>query len=120
MNNQNISSISTIQSISNINISNNDLNHRKDIQIKEFKTDKTDKTDKVEDINKIKDVNGVLDNKLIKYEVPIANSTFGYNVNSKDFYIKVKRGNVETQYPTDEMMKLKQHFINLNNRNINV
>lgn len=117
MNNQNISSISTIQSISNINISNNDLNHRKDIQIKEFKTDKTDK---VEDINKIKDVNGVLDNKLIKHEVPIANSTFGYNVNSKDFYIKVKRGDVETQYPTDEMMKLKQHLINLNNRNINV
>lgn len=40
-------------------------------------------------------------------EVPITNLSFGFNEESKDFFIKVKRGDFETQYPTDEMMRLK-------------
>lgn len=40
-------------------------------------------------------------------QVAITNLSFGFNNESKDFYIKVKRGDFEAQYPTDEMMKLK-------------
>lgn len=42
-----------------------------------------------------------------KYEVVLANTNFGYNNASRDFYVKVTRGNSENQYPTEEMMKIK-------------
>ena len=40
-----------------------------------------------------------------KYEVLLTNTNFGYNVNSRDFFVKVERGKVENQYPTEQMMK---------------
>ena len=45
-----------------------------------------------------------------KYESLISNINFGYNRESKDFYIKVERGNVENQYPTEEMMRVKAYY----------
>ena len=48
-----------------------------------------------------------------KYEVVLANTNFGYNNSSKDFYVKVERGNVENQYPTQEMMKMKAYLLSL-------
>lgn len=44
-------------------------------------------------------------------EVSLTNLSFGYNSESKDFFIKVKRGDFEAQYPTDEMMRLKAHLL---------
>lgn len=49
-----------------------------------------------------------------KYEVVLTNMNFGFNDSSKDFYVKVVRGNVENQYPTQDMMKLKSYLMNLN------
>lgn len=49
-----------------------------------------------------------------KYEVVLSNMNFGYNDSSKDFYVKVERGNVENQYPTEEMMKMKAYMLSLN------
>lgn len=49
-----------------------------------------------------------------KYEVVLANTNFGYNNSSKDFYVKVERGNAENQYPTQEMMKTKAYLLSLN------
>jgi len=49
-------------------------------------------------------------------EVTLTNLNFGYNEESKDFFIKVKRGDFETQYPTDEMMRLKAHLISANEK----
>ena len=49
-----------------------------------------------------------------KYEVVLSNTNFGYNDSSKDFYVKVKRGNIESQYPTEEIMKIKSFLQNLN------
>ena len=46
-----------------------------------------------------------------KYEVLLSNTNFGYNDSSKDFYVKVARGNVENQYPTQEMMKMKAYLL---------
>jgi hypothetical protein len=48
-----------------------------------------------------------------KYEVVLSNMNFGYNNSSKDFYVKVERGNVENQYPTQEMMKMKAYLLSL-------
>ncbi|AGR77261.1 hypothetical protein A7H1H_0960 [Aliarcobacter butzleri 7h1h] len=47
-----------------------------------------------------------------KYEVLLTNTNFGYNVNSRDFFVKVERGKVENQYPTEQMMKMKAYIQN--------
>jgi hypothetical protein len=49
-----------------------------------------------------------------KYEVVLSNTNFGFNDSSKDFYVKVERGNVENQYPTQEMMRTKAYLMSLN------
>ena len=47
-----------------------------------------------------------------KYEVVLSNTNFGFNDSSKDFYVKVERGNSENQYPTEEMMRVKAYLLN--------
>ena len=47
-----------------------------------------------------------------KYEVVLSNINFGFNDSSKDFYVKVERGNAENQYPTEDMMKIKAYLLN--------
>ncbi len=44
-------------------------------------------------------------------EVVLTNLNFGFNNQSKDFYVKAIRGEAENQYPTDEMMRLKAFFL---------
>jgi len=44
-------------------------------------------------------------------EVVLTNLDFGYNDSSKDFYVKITRGDAEYQYPTDDMMKLKAYYL---------
>jgi uncharacterized FlaG/YvyC family protein len=46
-------------------------------------------------------------------EFIISNVNFGYNPQSKDFFVKVNRSDYVAQYPTDEMMKLKAYLMNL-------
>jgi uncharacterized FlaG/YvyC family protein len=46
-------------------------------------------------------------------EFVISNVNFGYNPESKDFFVKVNRSDYVAQYPTDEMMKLKAYLMNL-------
>lgn len=43
-------------------------------------------------------------------EVVLDNVKFGYNKESKDFFIKVSRGEAEYKYPTEDMMKVKAHL----------
>ncbi|MFA6741956.1 MAG: hypothetical protein WCR78_10760 [Arcobacteraceae bacterium] len=49
-----------------------------------------------------------------KFEVVLSNTNFGYNSSSKDFFVKVERGNIENQYPTQEMMRTKAYLMSLN------
>lgn len=42
-----------------------------------------------------------------KNEVMLDNVKFGYNRNSKDFFVKVTRGEAQYKYPTEDMMKVK-------------
>lgn len=49
-----------------------------------------------------------------QYEVVLSNTNFGFNDDSKDFYVKVSRGDYENQYPTESMMRLKAYMLSLN------
>ncbi len=50
-------------------------------------------------------------NSVPYQEVVLTNLNFGFNNQSKDFYVKAIRGEAENQYPTDEMMRLKAYLI---------
>ena len=53
-------------------------------------------------------------------EVILDNIKFGYNRESKDFFVKITRGEAEYKYPTEDMMKVKafvlQELENSNNK----
>lgn len=44
-------------------------------------------------------------------EVTLTNLNFGFNDNSKDFFVRAVRGEAENQFPTDDMMRLKAYLI---------
>lgn len=45
-------------------------------------------------------------------EVILDNIRFGYNKSSKDFFVKVTRGDAEYKYPTEDMMRVKAQLLN--------
>ncbi|GGD36502.1 hypothetical protein GCM10012288_08170 [Malaciobacter pacificus] len=51
------------------------------------------------------------ENNTPQNEVILDNIKFGYNKNSKDFFVKVTRGEVENKYPTEDMMKIKAFLL---------
>ncbi len=73
---------------------------------------------KVEDtqLEKFKEIKVEKGNFSTYNEVNLTNLNFGYNAESKDFFIKVKRGDVESQYPTDEMMRMKAYLMSANEK----
>ena len=46
-----------------------------------------------------------------KNEIILDNVKFGYNKSSKDFFVKVTRGEAEYKYPTEDMMKVKAYIL---------
>jgi uncharacterized FlaG/YvyC family protein len=54
-----------------------------------------------------------------KFETLISNINFGYNKESKDFYVKVTRGDIENQYPTEEMMRVKAFVLSMQEAALN-
>ena len=44
-------------------------------------------------------------------EVILDNVKFGYNPDTNDFFIRVKKGDQEYQFPTEDMMKLKKNLM---------
>lgn len=46
-----------------------------------------------------------------KNEVILDNVRFGYNKSSKDFFVKITRGEAEYKYPTEDMMKVKAFIL---------
>ncbi|PIF04103.1 MAG: flagellin [Arcobacter sp.] len=47
-------------------------------------------------------------------EVILDNVQFGYNSETKDFFVRVIKGDVEYKYPTEDMMKLKKILMEAN------
>ena len=78
--------------------------------------EKMQKVAEVDDKNKVikddeyKKALGTKDNSD-KNEVILDNVRFGYNKNSKDFFVKVTRGEAEYKYPTEDMMKVKAYIL---------
>ncbi|MGE0050062.1 MAG: flagellin [Arcobacter sp.] len=62
---------------------------------------------KINNIEKAQKVSNVDE----KNEVILDNVKFGYNKNSKDFFVKVTRGDAEYKYPTEDMMKVKAYIL---------
>ena len=52
-----------------------------------------------------------------KNEVMLDNIMFGYNRESKDFFVKVTSGDIERKFPTEDMMKLKAYLLEELDRN---
>lgn len=52
-----------------------------------------------------------------KNEVILDNIMFGYNRESKGFFVKVTRGDIERKFPTEDMMKLKAYLLEELDRN---
>ena len=46
-----------------------------------------------------------------KNEIILDNVKFGYNKSSKDFFVKVMRGDTEFKYPTEDIMKVKAYIL---------
>ena len=78
----------------------------------------------VEKINKVKNVNEqdkILPeerykdqkesvNKNITNEVLLDNVKFGFNKKSKEFFVRVSKNGLEYQFPTEQIMRLKEYI----------
>lgn len=70
---------------------------------------------KIEDPSELNEIEKSPSKNIEKYqEVVLSNQNFGFNDSSRDFFIKVTRGDAINQYPTDDMMKLKAYLMNIN------
>ena len=78
-------------------------------EIKIKKVQEVDEKDRIVPDEKYKNVKPNEQTNSIN-EVVLDNVKFGYNKESKDFFVKVTRGDAEFQYPTDDMMKVKAHL----------
>ena len=85
---------------------NSKLNNLEKMQ----KVSNVDENKKVIQEDEYKKSLGTQDNSN-KNEVMLDNVRFGYNRNSKDFFVKVTRGEAEYKYPTEDMMKVKAYIL---------
>lgn len=79
--------------------------------------EKVNSVNEVDDKHKVvsddqyKNVQGSVNN-IETNEVILDNVRFGYNKDSKDFFVKVTRGEAEYKYPTEDMMRVKAFILN--------
>ena len=81
-------------------------NAKENVIQKNQKLSETKEESKLIDKDEYKKALGT-DTATPKNEVILDNVRFGYNKNSKDFFVKVTRGEAEYKYPTEDMMKVK-------------
>ena len=87
-------------------IDNSKINNLVKIQ----KVNNVDEKNKVIQEDEYKKALGSKDNTE-KNEIILDNVKFGYNKSSKDFFVKVTRGDAEYKYPTEDMMKVKAYIL---------
>ena len=85
---------------------NSKLNNLEKIQ-KVSNVDEKNKVIQEDEYKKALGTQGTAD----KNEVILDNVKFGYNKSSKDFFVKVTRGDAEYKYPTEDMMKVKAYIL---------
>ena len=74
---------------------------------------------KAKETSDVQDVKNNTATASQKYEVVLANLNFGFNDASRDFYVKVTRGNTQNQYPTEDMMRIKAFVLSENEKATN-
>ncbi|MDD3008746.1 MAG: flagellin [Arcobacter sp.] len=91
-------------------------------RVAEIDNAKLNNSEKVQKISEVNDKNKVIQDDEYKKsagnqdsgeknEVILDNIRFGYNKNSRDFFVKVTRGDAEYKYPTEDMMKVKAFIL---------
>lgn len=95
-----------IYNVNKLDLSINNFKETNSKNIKEINS--LDTINYLKKIDKLINKDKNIDDK--KYELELSNLSFGYNSETKDFFIKVKKGNIESQFPTDDMMKLKANL----------
>lgn len=69
-------------------------------------TDKKTKIDPEEQYKNAQSKTEIADN-----EVMLDNVKFGYNSETKDFFVRIIKGDIEYKYPTEDMMNLKKSLM---------
>ncbi len=83
---------------------------------------KTNHVEKIQSVKEVDDKQKIVDDEQYKKvqgtvqdtesnEVILDNVRFGYNKSSKDFFVKVTRGEAEYKYPTEDMMRVKAQIL---------
>lgn len=83
---------------------------------------KVNVTEKAQKINEVKVDTKVIEDEQYKKalgkpqevdanEVILDNVKFGYNSDTKDFFVKITKGEAEYRYPTEDMMKVKAYIM---------
>ncbi|AXX93140.1 flagellin [Malaciobacter molluscorum LMG 25693] len=86
-------------------IDNAKLNHTEKVK----KVSEVDNKEKIVADDKYK--NASSPNSGEKKEVILDNVKFGYNRSSKDFFVKIIKGDAEYKYPTEDMMRIKAQLL---------
>lgn len=73
------------------------------------KIQETDKKTKVDPEEQYK--NAQKKPEIAENEVMLDNVKFGYNAETKDFFVRIIKGDIEYQYPTEDMMNLKKSLL---------
>jgi len=83
---------------------------------------KTNHVEKIQSVKEVDDKQKIVQDEQYKKvqgniqdtepnEVILDNVRFGYNKSSKDFFVKVTRGEAEYKYPTEDMMRVKAQIL---------
>jgi len=73
------------------------------------KIQETDKKTKIDPDEQYKNAQQKV--SLDENEVMLDNVKFGYNSETKDFFVRIIKGDVEYKYPTEDMMNLKKSLM---------
>lgn len=73
------------------------------------KIQETDKKTKIDPEDEYK--NAQRKPEIADNEVMLDNVKFGYNSETKDFFVRITKGDVEYKYPTEDMMRVKAHLL---------
>ena len=91
-------------------------------RIAEIENSKVNNSEKTEKVINVDEKNKVIqedeykkalgsENMDDKNEIILDNVKFGYNKSSKDFFVKITRGDAEFKYPTEDIMKVKAYIL---------
>lgn len=73
------------------------------------KIQETDKKTKIDPEDEYK--NASKKPEIADNEVMLDNVKFGYNSETKDFFVRITKGDIEYKYPTEDMMNLKKSLM---------